>query len=287
MKVKVHRSDAAFTLSEVMVSIAIGVLLFAILMTSTVGLQKCFNAADRFFSTHVQQIRIIDYLSRDVKRANIVFASSDQQTVSCTIPNLMNGSSRRTPVILVTTTGPRVDYGRIVTGALTKNSTAFTAGTSTFTSADVGSVVAGFGIPDPSPSPGQTPVPTTITAVNSGTNVTLSSAATATTSSDPITVSPVSTVVYSVSNQTIVRTENGTVTTIAASTDQLIAKGTDITDDLRNTEYLDSNVTFLPVFNFNPPPNTSPSATPDPTLQDKRNGTAVFAKSYLRNKRRG
>lgn len=286
MNIRTARARAGFTLTEMMVSVAIGTILLAILIASSVGLQKSFNAADRFFSTHIQQIRIIDYLSRDVKRANIVFASTDQQTVTCTIPNLINGSTRRSPVVLITTTGPRVDYGRFVTGALTQNSTTFTAATSTFTAADVGSVVAGFGIPDPSPSPGQTPVPTKIVSVNSGTNVTLSNAATATTTSDPITVSPVSTVVYSVTNQTITRTENGAVTIIASSTDQLIAKGTDITDDLRNTEYLDSNVTFLPVFNF-PPPSPAPSGTPDPVVQARRDGTAVFAKSYLRNKRRG
>src|SRR5205085_6405965 len=138
MKLRALRADTAFTLAEMMVATAIGAIMLAILIASSVGLQKSFNAADRFFSTHIQQIRIIDYLSRDVKRSNIVFASTDQQTVTCTIPNLMNGSARRTPVVLVTTTGPRVDYGRIVTGALTKNSTTFTAAVSTFTAADVG-----------------------------------------------------------------------------------------------------------------------------------------------------
>lgn len=287
MKLSPSTSRAGFTLTEILISVTIGLVLTAVLLSASIGLQKSFNAADHFFSTHVQQIRIIDYLSRDVKRAHIVFASSDQQTISCLIPNLISGTTNRVvPVVLLTNSGPRVDYGRMVTGALTKNSTTFTAATAgTFTAADVGSVVAGFGIPDPSPSPGQTPVPTKIVSVTSGTVVTLSNAATATTSTDPISVSPMSTVVYTVNNATIVRTENNAVTTIAASTDQLIAKGTDITDDLRNTEYLDSNVTFLPVFNFNPAPD--PSATPDALTQAKRNGTAVYAKSYLRNKRRG
>lgn len=278
-------ATAGFTLSELMISIAVGLVLMAILLSSSVGLQKTFSAADHFFATHVQQIRIVDYLSRDVKRSNMVYASSDQQTVSCVIPSLMNGTTKRTPVVLVTTKGPRVDYGRFVTGALTNGSTTFTAASSTFTAADVGSVVAGFGIPDPSPSPGQTPVPTTIAAVNSGTSATLSSPAILTAASSTITVSPISTVLYNVNGQSIIRTENSAVTTIAASTDQLIQKGTDITDDLRNTEYLDSNVTFLPVFNFYPAPTGS--ATPLPDTTAKRNGTAVYAKSYLRNKRRG
>jgi len=41
---------------------------------------------DHYFATHVQQVRIIDYLNRDVKRAFIVTTSANQQTVTLTIP---------------------------------------------------------------------------------------------------------------------------------------------------------------------------------------------------------
>ena len=266
MKLARSPSKQGFTLVELMVSISIGLLLLAATVTASVGLQKSFSAADHFFSTHIQQIRIIDYLCRDVKRSIITQTSTDQQTVTCTIPNLLNGSIRRTPVVVSTPNGQRVDYGRLATGATTKDSAIFTSALANFTSADVGSIIAGYGIPE-------SPTPTSIVAVSSGTTVTLSSPATATEPNVQVSISPVT-------------TENGTVTTIASSTDQLVSKGTDVTDDLRNTEYLDANVTFLTTFTFNPP-NPGPSATPDPVLQMKRNGTAIFGRAYLRNKRRG
>jgi len=281
MKLACLPSKQGFTLVELMVSISIGLLLLAATVTASVGLQKSFSAADHFFSTHIQQIRIIDYLCRDVKRSVITQTSTDQQTVTCTIPNLLNGNTRRTPVVVSTPNGQRVDYGRLATGATTKDSAIFTSALANFTSADVGSIIAGYGIPD-------SPMPTTIVAVGSGTTVTLSSPATATEPNVQVSISSVTTVVYAVTGngQSIVRTENGVVTTIASSTDQLVSKGTDVTDDLRNTEYLDANVTFLTTFAFNPP-NPGPSATPDPVLQMKRNGTAIFGRAYLRNKRRG
>ena len=68
------------------------------------------------------------------------------------------------------------------------------------------------------------------------------------------------------------RIENGTVTTIASSTDQLVPTWTDV--DLTNTEYTTTNVTFMPIFNF-------------AGNQADRSGTTLYATAYLRNKRRG
>lgn len=92
-----------------------------------------------------------------------------------------------------------------------------------------------------------------------------------------MTWAKVSTVVYALNNKTIERREDGMVTTIAASTDQLIAETVDV--EQANTEYASSTVTFLPVFNFNGGSKETEDA--------KRSGTTVFAKAYLRNKRRG
>jgi len=84
--------------------------------------------------------------------------------------------------------------------------------------------------------------------------------------------SATSSVVYAISGQSILRTENGVITTIASSTDQLVPVTTDV--DLTNTEYATTNVTFLPIF-------TSSGVTAE------RSGTTVCATSYLRNRRRG
>ena len=79
-------------------------------------------------------------------------------------------------------------------------------------------------------------------------------------------------VVYSISGQSILRTEDGVVTTIASSTDQLIDQVTDI--NLANSGYLSTVVSFLPIF-------TSSGANME------RAGTTVYSTAYLRNMRRG
>jgi hypothetical protein len=257
-----------------MVSIGIGTIMMGALMSSAVALRKSFSAVDDFFSTHVQQIRIMDYLGRDVKRSTVVTTSADKQTVNCTMANLIQNGVRKTPVVLVTSNGPRVDYGRLIEDAvITAGSATLTSATGNFTAADVGSLIAGAGIKDG----------VKITACTGSTTITMSDTATATATNVSATVSPQTNVTYSVSNQSIVRTENGTVTTIASATDQLVPNTLNVA--LANTEYADTNVTFLPTFTF-PKASPSPSSTPDPVTQMKRDGTAIFARSYLRNQRR-
>jgi hypothetical protein len=163
---------------------------------------------DNYFATHIQQVRIIDYLNRDVKRALICTTSADQQTVTLTIPKyiIQSGDAEavsnpslvgamRNPTISTTTSGVLVNYGTTT-----------------------------------------------------------------------------STVVYSINGASILRTQDGVVTTIASSTDQLVPSTIDT--DLANTEYTTMAVTFQPIFTRG-------------NVADERTGTTVFSLAYLRNKRRG
>lgn len=208
MKLKLSLKHFAFTLPELTLALAASSVVLGATLTSSTSLQKSFNAVDNYFGTHMQQIRIVDYLSRDVKRGLIVTTSADKQTVTVTIPNYLIQSgdpeavanpalvgTARTPTMVYTPSGWQVNYG---------NST--------------------------------------------------------------------STVVYSISGTSILRTENGTVTTIASSTDELVPKTTDV--ELANTEYTKTSVTFKPIFTSNGTDATG-------------SGTAVFSTTYLRNKRRG
>jgi hypothetical protein len=156
----------------------------------------------------MQQIRIVDYLSRDVKRGLVVTTSADLQTVTVTVPNYIIQAgdpeavvnpdlvgTPRTPTVAYTPSGPQVNYG-------------------------------------------------------------------ATTS----------TVVYSISAMSILRTEDGNVTTIASSTNQLVPQTTDV--ELANTECAKTTITFQPIF-------TSGGSVA------AQSGTTIYSTAYLRNKRRG
>ena len=208
MKLTHNSHQSGFTLAEILTAMAIAVVIFAAIITASLAMQKSFNAVDHYFATHIQQVRIIDYLNRDVKRALICTTSANQQTVTLTIPKyiIQSGDAEavsnpslvgamRSPTISTTASGVQVNYG------------------------------------------------------------------TAT-----------STVVYSINGASILRTEDGVVTTIASSTDQLVPSTIDT--DLANTEKTTMAVTFHPIFTSG-------------NVADERTGTTVFSLAYLRNKRRG
>jgi prepilin-type N-terminal cleavage/methylation domain-containing protein len=206
MKLTHHSHQSGFTLAEILTAMAIAVVIFAAIITASLAMQKTFNAVDNYFATHIQQVRIIDYLNRDVKRALICTVSADQQTVTLTIPKYIIQSGDAEAI-----SNP--------------------------------SLVGAMRSPTLS---------TTTSLVNYGTTT--------------------STVVYSINGASILRTEDGAVTTIASSTDQLVPSSTDT--QLTNTEYSTMAVTFHPIFTSG-------------NVADERTGTTVFSLAYLRNKRRG
>jgi Tfp pilus assembly protein PilE len=207
MKLTRSNNKHGFTLAEIMIATGTGGLVMAAIMASSITLQKTLNAIDNYFATQMQQIRIIDYLNRDVKRGLNVTTSVDLQNVTITVPSYLikagdpeaiaNPSlvgAPRTPTIAYTSSGPQVNYG-----------------------------------------------------------------------------ASTSTVVYSINGMSILRTENGTVTMVASSTDQLVPQTTDV--ELANTEYARTTVTFLPIFTSG-------------NLAAEQKGTTLFSTAYLRNKRR-
>ena len=78
MKPNHKRLNSAFTLAELMVALAVGSVILAAMIAASISVQKSLNATNDFFSTSMQQIRIIDYLNRDVKRSYMVTASADR-----------------------------------------------------------------------------------------------------------------------------------------------------------------------------------------------------------------
>jgi prepilin-type N-terminal cleavage/methylation domain-containing protein len=187
MKLLKSRAIQGFTLAEMLVGLAVSSLLFAALYEGATALNRAYAAADNYFSTHLQQIRIMDYLARDVKRSFSVTTSSDLQTVTCIMPNYVIQSGdpealddsttigqRRTPVVAGPPYKAVVDYGTrntrtLLDGVTTNGSATLTSNTAGFTTADVGSPVSCTNFP----------AGVTISSRNSATSVILSLPATA------------------------------------------------------------------------------------------------------------
>jgi len=278
-----YNGRQAFTLIEMLLAVSVGSLMLAAIVAASVCLQKSFNAVDDYFDSHLQQVRIIDYLSRDAKRAYIVTSSTSPQTVTCILPNYLvdNGSNqptRATPTlslvgnkIVANYQATTVNNVKITQGSANISCPGLTPVSTHFTSTNVGQSIIGTGIP----------AGTTVQSV-SGCDVfgncsqaTMLNAASATNPGVTVTIGSLTNVVYSVVNQTIRRRENGAITNIAASADNLIPTTSDI--ELLNTEFIQSTVTFLPIFAKGHPG----------FYNDERAGTTVFSLSYLRNRRRG
>lgn len=269
--------DQGFTLIELMFAVAVGALMMAALVAAAVCLHRSFTAVDNYFASHVQQVRIMDYLSRDVKRSYIVTTSTNLQTVTCIIPNYLvnNGSNqptRATPTLSLVGNKVVANYqaSTVNNVTITQGSTNLTCPglalvSSHFSNSNVGQSVVGTGIP-----PG-----TTIESVSSSSQATMSKAASTTNSSATVTIGALTNVVYSVVNQAIQRKENGGLTNIAASADNLIPVTSNV--ELLNTEFTQSTVSFLPQF----------ARGSQAFFADERAGTTVFSLTYLRNRRRG
>lgn len=191
MRTVAARRTDGITLVEMLVVLGLSTVLLTAIFAAAVSLNRSYAASDDYFSTHLQQIRIIDYLARDVKRSFSVTISPDLKTVTCIMPNYVVQSgdpeavtdsstigTRRTPVVVGNSNKSVVDYGSrgtrtLVDGVTTNGSATLTSATAAFTSTDVGNLVTGTNIQSG----------TTISAVSNATTVTLSKTATASGSS--------------------------------------------------------------------------------------------------------
>jgi prepilin-type N-terminal cleavage/methylation domain-containing protein len=124
MKLASTQNTSGFSLSELLVTVSLSSVVLAAAVTCGISLQKSFNATDNYLGTQIQQVRIIDYLNRDVKRGLVVTTSLDLQSVTMTLPNYLiqagdteavaNPSlvgTPRTPTISYTPSGMQVNYG--------------------------------------------------------------------------------------------------------------------------------------------------------------------------------
>ena len=86
MRLEISAKTHAFTLIEMMVAMATGSAILGVAVTSSIALQRSFNSTDNYLATQTQQIRIVDFLARDVRRGLSVISSVDEQTVQIQIP---------------------------------------------------------------------------------------------------------------------------------------------------------------------------------------------------------
>jgi hypothetical protein len=79
-----QKARAGFTLVEMMTSVACGSLILAALMAGSVALQRSFAAVEGYSTTEGNQLRVLDYVAMDCRRA--LSATVASNTLTLTVP---------------------------------------------------------------------------------------------------------------------------------------------------------------------------------------------------------
>ena len=84
---------AAFTLVEVMIGAAVASSVLAALAIGSITLQRTFAAVEGFGTAQSDQMRTLDYITRDVRRAKSLTITTSPTVLTLTVPNYIDSST--------------------------------------------------------------------------------------------------------------------------------------------------------------------------------------------------
>jgi Tfp pilus assembly protein PilW len=116
-----HSAEAGFTLSEFMVAIGVSTSILIALVLGAVALQRSYAATDQYATAQNSELRVMDYLMRDLRRAQTVSVTPDNKQVSVTVPDYYdkydaNGNPSTLPTVNSQPLDPTINA---TTGAVT------------------------------------------------------------------------------------------------------------------------------------------------------------------------
>lgn len=79
--------EGGFTLVELLVSLVVYSMIFAALAGGAVALQRSFSATEKYSKSGSDQLRILDYVARDVRRASAVAITQSSKRLDLTLPD--------------------------------------------------------------------------------------------------------------------------------------------------------------------------------------------------------
>lgn len=84
---KTIAKQSGFTLTELMIAVAVSVIGLAAAFSAAITMQRCFVAGEEFASDKLEQSRLSDYLALDLRRALSVQGPSGNTLLTVTIPD--------------------------------------------------------------------------------------------------------------------------------------------------------------------------------------------------------
>jgi hypothetical protein len=105
MKILSREKELAFTLTEMIVSIACATFILAAVVAASVSLQRSYAAAETYSNTEGDQLRVLDYIAMDCRRATSANVASvnNLPVLTLTVPvfyDPCNGNVPVTPVMV-------------------------------------------------------------------------------------------------------------------------------------------------------------------------------------------
>jgi type II secretory pathway component PulJ len=111
MRIFTNKKRLGFTLVEMMMSLSCGTFILAAVIAASVSLQKSFTAMQSYSTIEGDQLRVLDYISMDCRRATA--ASVNNGALTLTMPVYYNSSS--SPAYQAYT--PTLSNGAVVYGS--------------------------------------------------------------------------------------------------------------------------------------------------------------------------
>ena len=113
-----YGKDRAFTLVEMLIAAGIASMALLAVVTGCIACQKVFSATDYGLKSSTDQLRIHDYIVRDVRQALTVSVTNSGQTLTLTVPDYLDPGTKQPRVPTINPGTPTngipngtVDYG--------------------------------------------------------------------------------------------------------------------------------------------------------------------------------
>ena len=103
--------NGGFTLAETAVASAVVAIIRVSIIIGGVFLQRIFAGSDGSLKAEADQLRVLDYIVRDLRQSLTAAVSNSGQTLTLTIPPYLDSSTGNPVIPRVTANSDIVDYG--------------------------------------------------------------------------------------------------------------------------------------------------------------------------------
>src|SRR5690349_8658014 len=100
---KIARKHSGFTLTELMIAVAVGVLALSAAFSAAITVHRCWTASEKFAADKREQSRLNDYLAMDLRRARSITGANGNVILTVTIPDYFDADGNPVTPTLVKT----------------------------------------------------------------------------------------------------------------------------------------------------------------------------------------